>query len=138
MKNGFAEAVREQLASGKKSLREVARQARMDPSFLSKLLLGQRSPPADEKRLAALARALGMDEDRLCFLAGRIPHRLYALFQKPSFIEDIRRRQMPSAGSISHFPVKPETKRKPIVQLAAKGASLSPRRLSDTLPEDLL
>lgn len=55
------------------TLRELCRKASLDPSFLSKVLAGKRSPPAEEEALRRLARALGVDPAELVVAAGRVP-----------------------------------------------------------------
>ncbi len=54
-------------------LRELCRQARLDPSFLSKVLAGKRNPPAEEEVLRRIAAALETDAVELVVAAGRIP-----------------------------------------------------------------
>ncbi|MDD5304838.1 MAG: helix-turn-helix transcriptional regulator [Elusimicrobia bacterium] len=54
-------------------LRELCRQARLDPSFLSKVLTGKRNPPAEEEVLRRIAAVLETDAVELFVAAGRIP-----------------------------------------------------------------
>lgn len=54
-------------------LRELCRQARLDPSFLSKVLTGKRNPPAEEEVLRRMAAVLETDAVKLFVAAGRIP-----------------------------------------------------------------
>ena len=54
-------------------LRELCRQAKLDPSFMSKVLMGKRNPPADEETLRRIAGALETDAVELFVAAGRIP-----------------------------------------------------------------
>ncbi|MEK7232634.1 MAG: helix-turn-helix transcriptional regulator [Elusimicrobiota bacterium] len=54
-------------------LRELCRQARLDPSFLSKVLTGKRNPPAEEEVLRRMAAVLEIDAVELFVAAGRIP-----------------------------------------------------------------
>lgn len=54
-------------------LRELCRQAKLDPSFLSKVLRGERNPPADEETLRRIAAILDTDAVGLLVAAGRIP-----------------------------------------------------------------
>ncbi len=61
-------------------LRELCREAELDPSFLSKVLAGKRNPPSEEEVLRRIAIVLKVDPARLISSAGRIPsewHRLY-------------------------------------------------------------
>ncbi len=55
------------------SLRELCREAALDPSFFSKVLSGKRSPPSEEAALRRLARLLALDEAELIVSAGRVP-----------------------------------------------------------------
>lgn len=54
-------------------LRELCRQASLDPSFLSKVLAGKRNPPAEDEVLRRIAAALETDAVELFVAAGRIP-----------------------------------------------------------------
>ncbi len=54
-------------------LRELCRRAKLDPSFLSKVLAGKRNPPAEEEVLRRLAGILETDAVELFVAAGRIP-----------------------------------------------------------------
>lgn len=54
-------------------LRELCRQARLDPSFLSKVLTGKRNPPGEEDVLRRMAAILETDAVELFVAAGRIP-----------------------------------------------------------------
>lgn len=54
-------------------LRELCRRAKLDPSFLSKVLTGKRNPPAEEDTLRRIAVALETDAVELFVAAGRIP-----------------------------------------------------------------
>lgn len=54
-------------------LRELCRQAKLDPSFLSKVLTGKRNPPAEEDVLRRMAAVLETDAVELFVAAGRIP-----------------------------------------------------------------
>lgn len=54
-------------------LRELCRQAGLDPSFLSKVLAGKRNPPSEEDVLRRMAAVLETDAVELFVAAGRIP-----------------------------------------------------------------
>ena len=54
-------------------LRELCRRAKLDPSFLSKVLTGKRNPPAEEETLRRIAAVLETDAVELFVAAGRIP-----------------------------------------------------------------
>ena len=73
MSGSFARLVTEGMSRRGLGLRELCRQAELDPSFLSKVLAGKRNPPSDEPSLRRLARALELDPMSLVVAAGRIP-----------------------------------------------------------------
>lgn len=73
------------------SIRKVAREAGLDPSFFSKVLLGKRSPPSDEKVLRKLAKLLRMDPSLLIISTGTIPSELQPFMEKPEFLKQIRK-----------------------------------------------
>ena len=54
-------------------LRELCRRAKLDPSFLSKVLAGKRNPPSEEDVLRRMATILETDAVELLVAAGRIP-----------------------------------------------------------------
>lgn len=54
-------------------LRELCRRAKLDPSFLSKVLAGKRNPPSEEDVLRRIAGVLETDAVELFVAAGRIP-----------------------------------------------------------------
>lgn len=60
-------------------LRELCRRARLDPSFLSKVLAGKRNPPNAEDVLRRLAAALEIDPVELVVAAGRLPEKWKAM-----------------------------------------------------------
>lgn len=84
------------------TLRAFCREVSLDPSFISKVLSGRRSPPAEEAILRRIARCLELDASELVVSAGRIPsswHRLTsdaALFRRVDSI----------AGGAEAAPVK--------------------------------
>lgn len=69
----FARLVSEALARRGLGLRELCRRAKLDPSLISKVLAGKRSPPWDEAGLRRLAEALELDAAQLSVAAGRLP-----------------------------------------------------------------
>lgn len=82
-------------------VREVARRARLDPSFLSKVLAGIRSAPSNT-RIERLAKALEMSETALFIHAGRIPPSHQALFESPQMLASLERgRMMPPATPVA-------------------------------------
>ncbi len=73
------------------SLREVARFVEVDPSFLSKILAGKRSPPSDEKILKKLAEVLDLDPLRLIVSTGTIPSEWQSAFESQDFLDELSR-----------------------------------------------
>jgi transcriptional regulator with XRE-family HTH domain len=69
----FFQLFNRQLKAKKMSIREVARQADIDPSLLAKVLRGERNPPNDEKIVRRLAKVLSVDPCHLLLSVGRIP-----------------------------------------------------------------
>ncbi|MDE2038934.1 MAG: helix-turn-helix transcriptional regulator [Elusimicrobia bacterium] len=69
----FAQRVSQGLRRKAMTLRELCREVELDPSFVSKVLSGKRSPPMEESVLRRIAAALGLDEAELIVSAGRIP-----------------------------------------------------------------
>jgi transcriptional regulator with XRE-family HTH domain len=70
-------------------LRELCRAAGLDPSFLSKVLAGKRSPPSEEEALRRIASALGMDEPALVVAAGRIPREWSGLWSDEALFNSV-------------------------------------------------
>lgn len=75
----FARLVSDALARRGLGLRELCRRAKLDPSLISKVLAGKRSPPWDEAGLRRLAEALELDAAQLAVAAGRLPAEWAAL-----------------------------------------------------------
>lgn len=69
----FSRLIVDAMARRGLGLRELCRQAKLDPSFLSKVLAGKRNPPAEEEVLRRIAVALEADPVALFVAAGRIP-----------------------------------------------------------------
>jgi transcriptional regulator with XRE-family HTH domain len=61
------------MKSRRLSIRRVCRSAAVDPSFLAKVLRGERRPPDDERVLRRLADALQVEPHRLMLAAGLLP-----------------------------------------------------------------
>ncbi len=78
-------------------VREVARRARLDPSFFSKILAGKRSPPSDDQMLERLARCLEMSPTALYVYAGRIPPACQAVFESPHTLAALEAGAVPEA-----------------------------------------
>ena len=69
----FSRLVTDAMARRGLGLRELCRQAKLDPSFLSKVLTGKRNPPAEDEILRRMAAVLETDAVKLFVAAGRIP-----------------------------------------------------------------
>ena len=98
--------VERQMLDHSVSLRKAARLSGMDPSFLSKVLAGKRSPPSDEKVLERLGKCLGLDPMALTVAAGVVPAALKPLLSDPEFLRRVR----PSASRTRlppHAPPEP-------------------------------
>ncbi|MEK7390083.1 MAG: helix-turn-helix transcriptional regulator [Elusimicrobiota bacterium] len=70
-------------------LRELCRRARLDPSFLSKVIAGKRNPPSEEEALRRLADILEIDPVELQVAAGRIPSEWSALSTNPELLHRV-------------------------------------------------
>ncbi|OGR89012.1 MAG: hypothetical protein A3A86_02865 [Elusimicrobia bacterium RIFCSPLOWO2_01_FULL_60_11] len=70
---GFADLVRQGLERSSLSLRELCRRSGTDASFMSKVIRGILPPPADERLLKRMAKALDVDALTLIISTGRIP-----------------------------------------------------------------
>ena len=70
-------------------LRELCRRVKLDPSFLSKVLLGKRNPPAEEEVLRRMAAVLETDAVTLFVSAGRIPAEWMSLTNDPELLRRV-------------------------------------------------
>ncbi len=70
-------------------LRELCRRAKLDPSFLSKVLTGKRNPPAEEEVLRRIAAVLETDAVELFVAAGRIPAEWKSLTNNPELLRRV-------------------------------------------------
>lgn len=82
----FARLVSDALARRGIGLRELCRRAKLDPSLISKVLAGKRSPPWDEDGLRRLAEALELDAAQLAVAAGRLPAEWATLSSDPELL----------------------------------------------------
>jgi transcriptional regulator with XRE-family HTH domain len=57
------------------TLKKVAEYAKIDVSYLSKIISGKRNPPYEEETIKRIAKFLDIDEDELLFSAGRVPNK---------------------------------------------------------------
>ncbi|UPT74450.1 MAG: helix-turn-helix domain-containing protein [Elusimicrobiota bacterium] len=85
----FARLVTEAMARRGLGLRELCRRARLDPSFLSKVLAGKRNPPAEDEVLRRIADALEADAVALFVAAGRVPDEWRALAGDPELLRRV-------------------------------------------------
>lgn len=95
----FSRLVVEAMARRGLGLRELCRQARLDPSFLSKVLTGKRNPPAEEEVLRRMAAVLETDAVELLVAAGRIPAEWKSLTDNPELL-----RRVDAMASSKAFP----------------------------------
>lgn len=80
------------------TLRQFCRAVALDPSFVSKVLSGKRSPPMEERVLRRIAAELGLDAAELIVSAGRIPREWQAVW---SDAELFRRMHALASSSLS-------------------------------------
>lgn len=85
----FSRLVTDAMARRGLGLRELCRQAKLDPSFLSKVLAGKRNPPAEEDVLRRMAAALETDAVELFVAAGRIPSEWNSLTSNPELLRRV-------------------------------------------------
>ena len=85
----FSRLVVDAMARRGLGLRELCRQAKLDPSFLSKVLTGKRNPPAEEDVLRRMAAALETDAVELLVAAGRIPAEWKSLTSDPELLRRV-------------------------------------------------
>lgn len=90
----FIDIVTGRMGSRALSLRRVAREVGLDPSFFSKVLSGKRSPPSDQKVLTRLAKCLEVDARTLIVSTGVIPSDLRPYMESPDFL-----RRLDNAGT---------------------------------------
>ena len=85
----FSRLVTDAMARRGLGLRELCRQAKLDPSFLSKVLTGKRNPPAEEEVLRRMAAVLETDAVKLFVAAGRIPSEWMSLTDNPELFRRV-------------------------------------------------
>ena len=88
--SSFVKRVAEGMERSGLSLRQVARDAELDPSFLSKVLAGKRTPPSDEKALRRLAKVIGIDPDLLIVSTGLIPSELQGVLEDSDLLKSLK------------------------------------------------
>lgn len=97
--SAFAERVADGLRRRGITLRELCRQARLDPSFFSKVLAGKRSPPSEEETLRRIAAVLGLDPAELVVSAGRIPAEWRRVWSDPELFRRLNALATASPGA---------------------------------------
>lgn len=85
----FSRLVTDAMARRGLGLRELCRQAKLDPSFLSKVLTGKRNPPSEDEILRRLAAVLETDAVKLFVAAGRIPSEWKSLTDNPELLRRV-------------------------------------------------
>ena len=85
----FSRLVADAMARRGLGLRELCRQVKLDPSFLSKVLTGKRNPPAEEEVLRRMAAILETDAVELFVAAGRIPSEWKSLNNNPELLRRV-------------------------------------------------
>ncbi len=70
--NQFIETVKAALASQRYSVRELAMNVGVDPSYMTRVLAGERNPPSDEV-IEKIATFLNLNASWLLWQAGRLP-----------------------------------------------------------------
>lgn len=85
----FSRLVTNAMQSRGLGLRELCRRAKLDPSFLSKVLAGKRNPPAEEDVLRRIAAVLETDAVELFVAAGRIPSEWRSLTSNPELLRRV-------------------------------------------------
>jgi len=85
----FSKIVKEKLKDKKMSVRTLCKKVKLDPSFFSKVLRGERNPPSDENIIIKIAEVLNIDPVKLIFSAGRIPEKYQNIFCDENFITNL-------------------------------------------------
>lgn len=102
----FSVLVADAMARRGLGLRELCRQAKLDPSFLSKVLAGKRNPPAEEEILRRMAAALEIDAVKLFVAAGRIPSEWKSLTSNPELFRRVDALMNSGPRALPSLPVK--------------------------------
>jgi transcriptional regulator with XRE-family HTH domain len=98
MRLPFPALVAEGMARRGLSLRAFCRAVGLDPSFVSKVLSGKRSPPAEEAVLRRIAEVLGLGPAELIVAAGRIPSEWGALWRDPQLFRVVHAQASGAGG----------------------------------------
>jgi transcriptional regulator with XRE-family HTH domain len=110
----FSRLVTDAMARRGLGLRELCRQAKLDPSFLSKVLTGKRNPPSEEDVLRRMAAALETDAVELFVAAGRIPSEWVSLTHNPELLRRVDAMASSGRARTSHpSPARPASSARP-------------------------
>ncbi|MCS7151745.1 MAG: helix-turn-helix domain-containing protein [Endomicrobia bacterium] len=85
----FIQKIAEAIERKKCTLKDVARYANIDISYLSRILSGKRNPPYKEEVIRRIAKYLNIDEEELIFSAGKIPAKYQRYFSNSANISKI-------------------------------------------------
>ncbi|OGR54370.1 MAG: hypothetical protein A3I11_01345 [Elusimicrobia bacterium RIFCSPLOWO2_02_FULL_39_32] len=118
----FVQLIEEKMKEKGISLRKVAKEIEVDPSFFSKVLSGKRTPPGDEKVLKKLALFLGLDPLELIISTGRIPEELRSFMESSEFLKMVEKRFPHLVFKAPEFEIPIE---KEVRQLRIKSQELS-------------
>jgi len=106
----FSRLVTDAMARRGLGLRELCRQAKLDPSFLSKVLTGKRNPPSEDDILRRMAAVLETDAVKLFVAAGRIPSEWKSLTDNPELfrrVDALANSGLPRAAPPLPYSAKP-------------------------------
>lgn len=87
----FGQFIRDSREELKITLRQLARDVEVSPTYLSQIEQGNFAPPSEEK-IKLLAKHLKLDEDKLMAMADKIPSDLKPIFtEQPKPVADFLR-----------------------------------------------
>jgi transcriptional regulator with XRE-family HTH domain len=87
----FGQFIRDSREKLKITLRQLARDVEVSPTYLSQIEQGNFAPPSEEK-IVLLAKHLKLDEDQLMAMANKIPSDLKPIFtEQPKPVADFLR-----------------------------------------------
>lgn len=87
--NEFTQSIKEAMTKKGIGLRELSRRSKIDASFLSKILNGERTPPSD-LYIKRIAEELELDYFTLLAKAGRVAEELRPYLSKPKMPEMLK------------------------------------------------
>ncbi len=128
--SAFSRLVTEAMQRRGLGLRELCRRAKLDPSFLSKVLTGKRNPPAEEDVLRRLATVLETDAVEMFVTAGRIPAEWKSLTDDP---ELLRRVDAMATSGLPRKPIPLPSKSVPITRYSTPSPFTSSKPLNEEL-----